>query len=95
MVYEQSQETKIGEDNQRCIKLATNPVMHKRSKHIDTKFHFIREKVENNTVELVYTPNDQLAANLLTKARPQVKVEKHRRMLMGSMQILSPNSGKL
>ena len=92
MGYEQPQATIIGEDNQRCIKLVTNPVMHKRSKHIDTKFHFIREKVGNNTVELVYTPTDQLAADLLTKALTQVKVEKHRRKLMGSMQILPPNS---
>ena len=36
MGFEQSQPTIIGEDNQSCIKLATNPVMHKRSKHIDT-----------------------------------------------------------
>ena len=92
--YEQSQATIIGEDNQSCIKLATNPVTHKRSKHIDTKFHFIREKVENNTVDIVYTPTNQLAADLLTKALPQVKVEKHRGF-MGSMQILPPNSGKI
>ena len=95
MGYEQSQATIIGEVNQSCIKLATNPVMHKRAKHIDTKFHFIREKVENNTVELVCTPTDLLAADLLTKALPQVKMEKHRRLLMGSMQILPPNSGKI
>ena len=34
--YEQFEPTTIGEDNQSCIKLATNPVLHKRSKHIDT-----------------------------------------------------------
>ena len=34
----------IGEDNQSCIRLCQNPVMHKRSKHIETKFHFIRDK---------------------------------------------------
>ena len=95
MGYEQSQPTIIGEDNQSCIKLATNPVMHKRSKHIDTKFHFIREKVEDKTVELVYTPTDQLAADLLTKALPHVKVEQHRRMLMGQMQILLPIPKKI
>ena len=43
MGYEQPQPIIIGEDNESCIKLATNPVMHKRSEHIDTKFHFIRE----------------------------------------------------
>ena len=38
--YEQCQPTTIGEDNQICIKLATNPVLHKRSKHFDTKYFF-------------------------------------------------------
>ena len=59
--------------------------MQKRFKHVDTKFNLLREKVENNTVDIVYTLTNQLAADLLTKALPQVKVEKHRRMLMGSM----------
>ena len=94
MGYQQRQATRIGEDNQSCIKLANNPVMHKRSKHIDTKYHFIREKVEDNAVELVYTPTDQLAADLLTKALPQVKVEQHRRVLLGQVQILPPVSEK-
>ena len=83
MGYEQTQPTIIGEDNQSCIKLATNPVMHKRSKHIDTKFHIIREKIDDNSIQLVYTPTDQLAADLLTKALPEVKVEQHRKQLLG------------
>ena len=37
----------IGEDNQSSIRLCQNPVMHKRSKHIETKFHFIRDKTED------------------------------------------------
>ena len=79
MGYVQSQPTMIGEDNQSCIKLATNPVMHKRSKHIDTKFHFIQEKDDDNSIQLVSRPTDQLAADLFTKALPQVKVEQHRK----------------
>ena len=55
--------------------------MHKRSKHIDTKYHFIRENVEDKVVEL-YTPTDQLAADLLTKAVPQVKQKQHRQFLL-------------
>ena len=62
------QATVIGEDNQSCTKLATNPVMHKRSKHIDTKYHFIREKVDDNSVQLVYTPTDQLESGATSKA---------------------------
>ena len=71
-----------GEDNQSCIKLATNPVMHKRLMHFDTKFQFIQEKVDGNSIHLHYTPTDQLAADLLTKAFPQVKAEQHRKQLL-------------
>ena len=80
MGYQQMQATRIREDNQSCIKLANNPIMHKRSKHIQTRYHFMREKVDDNCVELVYTPTDQLATDLLTKALSQVKVEQHRRV---------------
>ena len=92
--YQQMQATVIGENNQSCIKLATNPVMHKRSKHIDTKYHFIREKIDDNSVQLVYTPNDQLAADLFTKALPREKVEQHRQLTVGSYSDSPPTNGK-
>ena len=68
--------------------------MHKRSKHIDTKYHFIREKLDGNAVEMVYTPTDKMAADLLTKALPEVRVEQHRGVLWGQIQILPPTSEK-
>ena len=40
----------IGEDNQSCIKLCKGPVFHKRSKHMETNFHFIRVKTEDGTI---------------------------------------------
>ena len=47
--YEQCEPSTIRKDNQNCIKLATsNPGLHKRSKHIDTKYHFVREQVDDN-----------------------------------------------
>ena len=95
MGYEQMQATVTGEDNQSCIKLATNLFMRKRSKHIDTKYHFIREKVDDNSVQLVYTPIDQLAADLLTKSLPQVKVEHNRKQLLGQLQILPHDNGTI
>ena len=42
----------IGEDNQSCIKFCQNPVMHKSSKHIETKFRFIRDQTENGTISI-------------------------------------------
>ena len=74
----------IGEDNQSCIKMCHNPVMHKRSKHIDTKFHFIRERVENKEIKIHYVPTEEMTADILTKSLPRVKVEKHRATLLGN-----------
>lgn len=58
------------EDNQSCIAMANNPVGHKRSKHIDIKYHFIREQVEKNIVCLKYLPSGHQEADLLTKSLP-------------------------
>ena len=74
----------IGEDNQSCIKLCRNPVMHKRSKHIETKFHFIWDKTEDGTVSIHYVPTDKMAADIFTKSLPVSKVETFRTVLMGT-----------
>ena len=42
----------LREDNQSCIRLCQNPVEHKRSKHIETKFHLIWDKTEDGTISL-------------------------------------------
>ena len=82
--YPMKEPTHIGEDNQSCIKMCHNPVMHKRSKHIDTKLHFIRERVENGEVGIHYIPTDSMTADIQTKSLPRVKVEKHRYVLLGN-----------
>ena len=58
----------IGEDNQSCISFCQNPVMHKRSKHVETKFHFIRDKTEDGTISVQYVPTDKMAADIFTKS---------------------------
>ena len=60
--------TVIQEDNQSCIKICKNPVMQKRTKHIDNKHHFVRERVEDGTVELQYCATEDICADLMTKA---------------------------
>ena len=74
----------IGEDNQSCIKMCHNPVMHKRSKHIDTKLHFMRERVENGEVGVHYIPTEDMTADILTRSLLRIKVEKHRYVLPGN-----------
>ena len=57
----------IYEDNQSTIKLVDNPVFHKRSKHVDIKYHFIRELVENRTLQIQYVSTKDNIADIFTK----------------------------
>ena len=63
----------IYEDNQGCIALAKNPVFHARTKYIDIKFHFLREKIEEGVIQLEYKPTDEMLADGLTKALGRTK----------------------
>eukprot|EP00253_Pinus_taeda_P001829 PITA_01829 len=59
-------------DNRSCIKLTENPVFHDRSKHIEIKYHFIRDYVQKGAVKLEYiSTNEQ--ADIFTKGLPQGK----------------------
>ena len=60
-------------DNKSAIALAKNPVHHDRSKHIDVKFHFIRDCVEHGEVQLDHVGSDDQVADPLTKALGRVK----------------------
>lgn len=60
----------IYEDNNGCISIANNPSSHKRSKHIDIKYHFSREQVEENTIILHHLSTGDQPADLLTKPLP-------------------------
>ena len=55
-------------DNHSCIKLSENPVFHDRSKHIEIRYHFIRDYVQRGAVRLQYVLTDEQVANILTKA---------------------------
>lgn len=54
-------------DNSSTIKLAKNPVMHGRSKHIDVRFHFLRELTKEGAIELVHCGTRDQVADLMTK----------------------------
>ena len=58
--------------------------MPKRSKHIETKFHFILAKSEIGTISLFYVPTDKMAAKIFKKFLPVLKVETFRAILMGT-----------
>ncbi|PRQ45106.1 putative RNA-directed DNA polymerase [Rosa chinensis] len=58
-------------DNSSTIKLSKNPVMHGRSKHIDVRFHFLRDLTRDGVIELVHCGTSDQAADLLTNKAAQ------------------------
>lgn len=57
-------------DNTSAIALMKNPVFHGRSKHIDTKYHFIRECVERGQIKVQRVSTEKQKADALTKPLP-------------------------
>ena len=54
-------------DNTSAISIVSNPVNHSRTKHIDIRYHFIREHAHSGTIELHYVPTDKQLADIFTK----------------------------
>ena len=78
---EATEATVLYEDNQGCIGLAKNPISHGRTKHIDVRYHFVREKVESKEIELSYCPTEEMVADTFTKSLGRLKFEKMRNLL--------------
>lgn len=78
-------------DNKSAIDLAKNPVFHGRSKHIDIRYHFIRQCVERGEVILRYVSSEGQKADILTKALVTVKF-KRMRSLLGVKNLAEHNS---
>ena len=69
--YPCDKETTLYVDNQSAIQLVRNPVFHKRTKHIDIHFHFVREKVNEKEIIVEYVPSENQRADIFTKALPR------------------------
>lgn len=72
--------TVIFEDNQSAICMAKNPQFHGRAKHIDIKFHFVREQVSKGIIKLKYCKTEDMIADMLTKGLNQLQLSKLREM---------------
>lgn len=62
-------------DNQGAQFAVRNPTVHKRSKHIDIRFHYIREKFINGDIDIEYVQSSENAADIFTKHLPLIKHE--------------------
>eukprot|EP00253_Pinus_taeda_P026363 PITA_26363 len=77
----QKEATSIKTDNQSTIKLAYNPVFHKNTKHIDTQFPFVREKIQSKEICVDYCNTCDNVADIFTKPLGRTKFELFRGML--------------
>lgn len=92
--YPCASETTLYIDNQSAIQLIKNPVYHKRIKHIDVRYHYIREKVENKDLAIEYIPSENQRADILTKALPKERFGKLCiSMNLSSMYVKRSNGG--
>ena len=74
----QSQPTLVYEDNQSAIAMTKNPQFHGRTKHINIKYHYVREQVSKDKICLEYCPTEDMLADALTKGIGPEKFEKLR-----------------
>jgi len=65
-------------DNKAAIELGKNPVFHERSKHIDTRYHFIRDCVDQGKTRVSYINTKDQLADILTKALGRIQFEELR-----------------
>ena len=60
-------------DNQSCIRLSEHPLFHESSKHIEIKYYFIRDKVQEGEVKLEYIAIDEQTTDIPTKPLSRIK----------------------
>ena len=70
----------VYEDNQSAICMTKNPQFHGRSKHVDIKYHFVRDEVKKGTINIQYCRSENMIADMLTKSLFADRFEKLRDM---------------
>ena len=69
-------------DNKSAISLAKNPIDHGNNKHINTRYHFIKDKVNKGKIKLIYYKLEDNLVDLLTKPLKKAKFKELRSKLM-------------
>ena len=64
----EAMKAKLLVDNQSAITLSKNPVHHNQKKHIDTRYHFVRQCVEDKKIEIEFVRSEDQLADIFTKA---------------------------
>ena len=69
----QAKEIPIFCDNTSAIAITQNPVLHSRTKHIDVRYHFIRDHVEKKSVQIEYVRTEKQIADIFTKTLSEAR----------------------
>ena len=73
----QAKPSVIKGDNNGAIAMTRNPQFHKRSKHIDIKYHWIRDQIDEGAIEIESIRDPEQTADILTKGLAQPKHKRH------------------
>jgi hypothetical protein len=73
----------IYSDNTACIALAKDPVAHSRTKHIEVRYHYIRQLVAYGKTTLAYLPTEKMLADILTKPLANIAFRRCIKDLLG------------
>ena len=76
-------------DNQAAIALANNPVAHQRTKHMDIRYHFVREHIASGLIAVRYVPTGDNIADVFTKATPVPVFRTHQPKLVSGQDSLA------
>ena len=69
------------QDNTGTVAITKNPMFHKCTKHIDSHFHWIREKIQDRHLDTNICRTDEQTANILTKSLACPKHKKHQKAM--------------
>jgi len=75
-------------DNTSAIVISNNLVLHSKTKHIEIRYHFIRDHVINGDVELHFVPTEYQLANLFTKLLDEIRFN----LLIGELGMLNSDN---
>jgi hypothetical protein len=68
-------------DNQDAFALSRDSTFHARTKHIDVRFYFIRQTIQNGHASVIYCPTNDMIADVFTKSLVHAKIQKFRDLL--------------
>lgn len=71
----------VNEDNQSAIALVNGGKINRRSKHIETRFHFVRDLYANKIIDLRYCPTELMIADMMTKPLNSTKLTRFKQQV--------------